>query len=363
MRYVAKVKKFFIPAIDIVDFFTGKIRLTKESLPGDAGIFSAYEDKHLGVTWFLVHSELFDSVEVAHDSIPDLDVWFESCVPIGEEKDGEFTYPNVKLLPDSILTGSMTILDLIKTMSNPNPDKPLFTTEEKLEMTQSQINDHLNTLRSLRPAEYTHNCPDWDEMEIDEYDSEITACTCYDSKTEWNIFEQLFVGSKQPKKIGLNFTMKDIYPGSHKEPTGGVRTKGILDEILPEGKPSEKEDNADIFHRMMEATKDYPSAPRKGLILPPLSDKQLEELRKHLDIPPMDRESLEKQLRDTYNIYFAETPKGKAFSIADMDEFDRFPKFTREESISHISGEMRKANDCTLNIPFFPFQGKEKKDS
>lgn len=37
----------------------------------------------------------------------------------------------------------------------------------------------IGKLKELHPPKYRHNCPEWDEMEIDEYNIEFAACSCF----------------------------------------------------------------------------------------------------------------------------------------------------------------------------------------
>lgn len=43
----------------------------------------------------------------------------------------------------------------------------------------SEAENRIELLKHLHPPKYRHNCPEWDEMEIDEYDIEFGACACF----------------------------------------------------------------------------------------------------------------------------------------------------------------------------------------
>ena len=54
-------------------------------------------------------------------------------------------------------------------------DAKLADAEVEIEVLQEVI----QRLRRINPPKFKHFCVEWDELEIDEYDPEFSACTCY----------------------------------------------------------------------------------------------------------------------------------------------------------------------------------------
>lgn len=51
----------------------------------------------------------------------------------------------------------------------------------KQEFEIKNLRDHIVKLKIIHPPKLSHNCVEWDEMEIDEYSPEFNvACLCYD---------------------------------------------------------------------------------------------------------------------------------------------------------------------------------------
>ena len=50
---------------------------------------------------------------------------------------------------------------------------------DSLRQALDDANERIEFLKHLHPPKYRHNCPEWDEMEIDEYDIELGACACF----------------------------------------------------------------------------------------------------------------------------------------------------------------------------------------
>lgn len=49
---------------------------------------------------------------------------------------------------------------------------------ERMRGQEHHYQSHINRLKKLHNPKFMHACPDWDFLEIDEYDLEINGCTC-----------------------------------------------------------------------------------------------------------------------------------------------------------------------------------------
>lgn len=75
----------------------------------------------------------------------------------------------LELIPSELIDRNITI-------------NPILTGEDQIELLTITLEDasrHMKTLKYLHPPKYRHNCPEWDEMEIDEYNIEFAACSCF----------------------------------------------------------------------------------------------------------------------------------------------------------------------------------------
>jgi hypothetical protein len=51
--------------------------------------------------------------------------------------------------------------------------------EEMLAQWVTRLEGQIKLLRKIHPVKYKHCCHEWDGLEIDEYDLEFEACTCF----------------------------------------------------------------------------------------------------------------------------------------------------------------------------------------